>query len=626
MRLLNVTTFDTEEFFHNSIPKYTILSHTWGDDKDEIKYHDIKAGRIKDAASRPTKLARCCEQTRKDGYQYTWIDTCCIDQTNSVELGEAINSMFRWYANAAVCYAYLSDVPANVSARDTNSAMESSRWFTRGWTLQELLAPREIHFYNSAWSYMGMRSDLSTTIQQITRISRPFLIGMAHIHEASVAQRMSWASNIITKREEDMAYCLLGLFELTMPMIYGEGGEQAFARLQEMIIKHINDDSILVWGINPKTLMSATGKHDQTLRILASRPADFAKCHHVVSRSHHQSPLDISGGRLRARLALHKTSSGNTYGLLNCGPDYDTNQILEVPLMLNSSSGLHKDYVRTPKQFLISSPTTSESSIEQIQILIENRRTRQVRSNRQNGFYIEDTSQIGLDLIDVDPSNRWQKCQSIISNDGAVSARAPIYQQTLARLRSKDDDSSDFIILLEFGAHKPNVTEARCHIMICSRETTLESLSQALGYLAPKVIGKRDASNGALTLRVRVTETLVVGQSMFIVKLETLSHPAKVTVNGTEEIMLLQSDKDRTRLMFSDKLSQYHQYMTKPERLYMPRTEKYTKLLTRSANSMHDAKDESTTAAMRKPLGKANSNSTGNASKAFIKGQTTPPD
>lgn len=161
-----------------------------------------------------------------------WIDTYCIDKTNAVELSEAINSMFQWYQKAVICYAYLSDVPSS----DTGSKFSSSRWFTRGWTLQELVAPKELNFYDMAWSFLGTKIEKATVVQQITGIPRPFLVGWAGLHEASVAQRMSWAANRVTKRKEDIAYSLLGIFGITMPMIYGED-DRAFRRLQLEIIK-----------------------------------------------------------------------------------------------------------------------------------------------------------------------------------------------------------------------------------------------------------------------------------------------------------------------------------------------------------------------------------------------------
>ncbi|KAE8153243.1 WD40-repeat-containing domain protein [Aspergillus avenaceus] len=163
MRLINVKTYRLEEFFNEQIPPYAILSHTWGSDRDEVSFRDITEGNAKGASRWPIKLDGCCKQAEEDGLHYVWIDTCCIDKTNSVELGEAINSMFRWYKEATICYAYLSDVTVG-SVEANNPHMDSefsaSHWFQRGWTLQELLAPRKLHFYNSTWKFIGSKTHI----------------------------------------------------------------------------------------------------------------------------------------------------------------------------------------------------------------------------------------------------------------------------------------------------------------------------------------------------------------------------------------------------------------------------------------------------------------------------------
>jgi hypothetical protein len=195
MRLINVETFKLKEFFGEVVPSYAILSYTWGDDEEEVTFHDIERGSIEKAKNRPIKFEGCCKQAKKDGLKYVWIDTCCIDKTNSVELGEAINSMFQWYKKAFICYNYLSDVPTVDNPRDPGSKFFSSRWFQRGWTLQELLAPKQLRFYNLVWTlqellapkqlrfynlvwtFLGTKSEMSVMIQKITGIPRSFLLG-----------------------------------------------------------------------------------------------------------------------------------------------------------------------------------------------------------------------------------------------------------------------------------------------------------------------------------------------------------------------------------------------------------------------------------------------------------------
>lgn len=145
-------------------------------------------GKLDSAKTRPLKLTGCCNQAKKDGYQYVWIDTCCIDKSNSVELQEAINSMFRWYQNADICYAFLADVPAGDDPHKDGSAFSSSRWFSRGWTLQELLAPLNFRFYDAEWQCMGTKGDLCDVVEQITGIPASILLGIADLHHASVAR------------------------------------------------------------------------------------------------------------------------------------------------------------------------------------------------------------------------------------------------------------------------------------------------------------------------------------------------------------------------------------------------------------------------------------------------------
>ncbi|PSN73856.1 HET-domain-containing protein [Corynespora cassiicola Philippines] len=252
MRLLNTYTLELEERFDN-IPPYAILSHTWGE--EEVTFQDINdgSGRQKRGWS---KIQNCCKIAKRYGYEYAWVDTCCIDKSSSSELTEAINSMFNWYLNSSVCYVFLEDLHDKVI-----SEKDKLRWFSRGWTLQELIAPGKLRFRNSQWEYVGTRRELSPVINHITGIPTNILEHKGDIIDRlsrkSIAERMSWAAGRITKRSEDRAYSLMGLFSINMPLLYGEGGANAFFRLQEAIMKKSMDRSILcclppaslVWAI-----------------------------------------------------------------------------------------------------------------------------------------------------------------------------------------------------------------------------------------------------------------------------------------------------------------------------------------------------------------------------------------
>ncbi|KAH9909538.1 HET-domain-containing protein, partial [Xylariomycetidae sp. FL2044] len=215
------------------------------------------------------KILGACRRARADGLTYVWCDTNCIDKRSSAELSEAINSMFAWYRDSAVCYAYLADVEAKRAG-----SLERSRWFTRGWTLQELLAPKQVVFFDLAWRYMGDRKELAGKISAITRIHIGALHDRSTIHDFSIAQRMSWAADRHTTREEDIAYCLLGIFDINMPLLYGEG-LKAFRRLQEEIIKVSDDQSILAWELVDSSSSLQTG-------ALAPSPNNFSSSGSIV--------------------------------------------------------------------------------------------------------------------------------------------------------------------------------------------------------------------------------------------------------------------------------------------------------------------------------------------------------
>lgn len=247
MRLVNTRSLQLEEFFFDSgRPAYAILSHTW--EKEEVIFSDMADLDKARAKAGFAKLEGACSLAASQGYDYIWVDTCCIDKSSSAELSEAINSMYRWYQRSDVCYAYLCDV-------QTPERLGESRWFTRGWTLQELIAPHRVMFYAADWTYIGEKRDpgLLASISEASLVDQVVLSGvLSPQHDVSVAKRMYWASKRRTTREEDEAYCLMGLFGVNMPLLYGEGAN-AFIRLQQEIAKITDDQSILAWYCAGKT-------------------------------------------------------------------------------------------------------------------------------------------------------------------------------------------------------------------------------------------------------------------------------------------------------------------------------------------------------------------------------------
>ncbi|OCK73935.1 HET-domain-containing protein, partial [Lepidopterella palustris CBS 459.81] len=282
MRLINAMTLEIKEFV-SEIPPYAILSHRWGE--EEVSYQDFNNASLRSQRAGFEKIRLTCTQALQDGIEYAWVDTCCIDKTSSAELGEAINSMFKWYQWSKMCYAYLDDVDGDtiLAARTGvapgtsvwHASIAGSRWFTRGWTLQELIAPKDVQFYSRSWVWIGSKLSLITELHEVTGVGEDILCG-APLNTVSVAERMRWAADRVTTREEDTAYSLMGIFEVNMPMLYGEGSK-AFLRLQEEIIKEWDDHSLFAWTA------STESERQAPLRgILAQTPREFAHSHNIV--------------------------------------------------------------------------------------------------------------------------------------------------------------------------------------------------------------------------------------------------------------------------------------------------------------------------------------------------------
>ncbi|KAF5670903.1 het domain-containing protein [Fusarium heterosporum] len=299
MRLLNTKKVFIIETHGIETPPYAILSHTWSTeeivlkdvqnssayggpwpDADEESFYSLGVSKNKGF----TKILQSVTLAANEGHRHIWIDTCCIDKTSSAELSEAINSMYQWYAKAEICYAYLADVTSagteELSA--PNSSFRQSRWFTRGWTLQELIASREVLFYASDWSYLGSKNgdiEFTQLLSEITGIQLDVLTGELSPQEVSLASRMHWAAHRQTTRLEDIAYCLLGIFDVNIPLLYGEG-KRSFIRLQEAILNKDDDQSLFAWHLEsvvekPKDQPLHTDNAGGFSGLLADSPARF---------------------------------------------------------------------------------------------------------------------------------------------------------------------------------------------------------------------------------------------------------------------------------------------------------------------------------------------------------------
>jgi len=248
LQLHGADSFSLVEYFGDSLPEYAILLHTWGQNGDEVTYQDLLNNTAREKKGYD-KLVFCGKQASLDNLQHFWIDTCCINKQSSAELSEAINSMFRWYQKASRCYVYLSDVLLQCQDSVENGqgywkqAFRNSRWFTRMWTLQELLAPRAVEFFSANHKWLGNRERLLEEIVGITGIPAGVLREQHTIFDFDINERMAWASNREAKREEDYAYSLLGICDVSMPLVYGEGRQKAFKRLRRAIRESGEDES-----------------------------------------------------------------------------------------------------------------------------------------------------------------------------------------------------------------------------------------------------------------------------------------------------------------------------------------------------------------------------------------------
>ncbi|KAF2786559.1 HET-domain-containing protein [Melanomma pulvis-pyrius CBS 109.77] len=270
MRLINCSTLELEEFFGSQIPPYSILSHTW--ETHEISHQDYYPLEELQQKKGSEKILKTCEVVLRHGHRYVWIDTCCIDKRSSAELTEAINSMYKWYSMAQRCYIYLSDH----DSEDEISEFGRSRWFTRCWTLQEMIAPTYAYFFDKNWKYIGTKCQLSKAIMAVTGIDEATLTNFDDGVKISVARKMSWAAGRESTREEDQAYSLFGIFNVNLPLLYGEG-PRAFTRLQEAIIKETNDLSLFAWQSDPRQ------ETENQRGILARSPNEFARAGNIIS-------------------------------------------------------------------------------------------------------------------------------------------------------------------------------------------------------------------------------------------------------------------------------------------------------------------------------------------------------
>lgn len=327
MWLLDTSTLKLHFFQDTDVPKYAILSHTWGD--HEVSFQDMQGVTDQIIQKRGFEKVRAfCAQVKELGYLYAWADTACIDKRSSAELSEAINSMYRWYSQASLCVIYLDDVRIHCDVTDWQKTLKSnlrrSRWFTRGWTLQELLACQRRKFCDATWQELTEETLGEPVLDLCSSITNIGIVFLTHWHADNqrtptprgyvrpcIAEKMSWAARRRTSRAEDAAYCLMGIFGVSMPILYGEGLEAAFRRLQIEIMQRSTDQTLFLWTASKGTRSG----------LLARSPGDFKNMSGMVHQSNNKSlfPYSLSnvGIPISMRFATPKMASP-AFAILDC--------------------------------------------------------------------------------------------------------------------------------------------------------------------------------------------------------------------------------------------------------------------------------------------------------------------
>ncbi|KAK1755848.1 heterokaryon incompatibility protein-domain-containing protein [Echria macrotheca] len=533
MRLLNIKTRELEPFFGKPAPPYAVLSHTWGRDEDELSFDDARDGRWDKAGSK-AKFDGCAAQALKDGLVYIWIDTCCIDKTNSVELNEAINSMFRWYEEARVCYVYLAEFSTGDGFRNTSSVnLPPTSWFRRGWTLQELLAPRELRFYDQSWNLLGDRRTVAKPVSTLTGIPLPFLAKYKQLKDASVAQRMSWASTRVTKREEDLAYCLIGIFGISMAMNYGERLTKAFDRLQRKIMEEIEDDSILAWGFGSNGISRASAETATGLSAgaLAQSPSDFAGCGGIVAfpRANFSERLLFSPGFIQATVPLTELD-GATFGMLRCGLGRDKQKPIGIPLRHEQQNWYIRPHGEHPREIPAHDGLPDCSTVRISTACIQ---SASPETDSVHQFYINSFA-AGLELIEVHPRVCWDgKSPTIQVPSPGTSADSMILLRFAA-----NGVLGDVVVVLEWK-DEDGKTHTQSHVMVADRLTGLTDLSRNFSYLRKEALGWQTVNSiqGHIRLTVELEDETA---RLFLVDFAVHEGPAEMEVNVAMELSLMQ--------------------------------------------------------------------------------------
>ncbi|KAF3013239.1 hypothetical protein E8E14_007455 [Neopestalotiopsis sp. 37M] len=499
MRLLNASTLRLEEF-PSQTPPYAILSHTWGD--EEISFQDIQTASSNGSNVKVglDKIKKACIEALTRSLQYVWVDTCCIDKSSSAELSEAINSMFRWYKEANCCFAYLADVNG---LRD----FSRSRWFERGWTLQELLAPAQVIFFNRDWVILGTKYELAKVVSDVAGIRSRYLVEpSSDVRHASIAERMYWASRRMTTRVEDIAYCLMGIFDVNMPLLYGEG-ERAFTRLQIAIMANSEDQSIFAWDDNQRHAMV---RIDNGARLLACSPAEFLWCGGKIEPFDGRLsslPYTLTNTGLHIQLPLY--NRGDTaWAVLRCRPLNDFSHAYAIGLRRLPDGSYERALYNTE---LVDYRLWRRYSVKSIHVRLGSLSSRFL--TKPHWSFVFRHLPRGFEISDVYPELLQLNEREILGASLIGKKIHWIEKALLVRLKSKEQGS--FLVVLpsirsRIGDRIPNVL-----ITTMPKGKKLAKLADKWGEYHP---GKTVAtSSGEFRLTVEDYPEMVLWRNVFVI-------------------------------------------------------------------------------------------------------------
>ncbi|KXJ96368.1 heterokaryon incompatibility protein-domain-containing protein [Microdochium bolleyi] len=438
--------------------KYAILSHTWGD--DEVTCKDWQ---VSDCTGRKgfQKISRFCALAARDGFAHGWVDTCCIDKESSAELSEAINSMYKWYEKSSLCYVYLSDVMMPTQSASVNDPgyIFASRWWTRGWTLQELVAPSIVGFFDKDWTFIGTKVQFALEIASREHIDKDVLTKKRSLDSVMTAQKMIWAATRKTTREEDIAYCLLGIFGVSMPLLYGEGAN-AFQRLQEAILAVTDDESILAWTDSSVAFPGP----------LAPHPGQFWASQGLV-RYFEDPDRDVSDWKMTSRglhlkLPILNPPKGHplyrtnvVLGILNCSQSGD----FSGPAAIRLRQVGQATYTRVADQGKVNQ-LESDNAYEVVPYLIAKDAVSKLifirkpdnsqfhLSDRQNAYHLRGNwRQHGFRLDHVWPPQHWDQARMTINKPCAIAVLSFVVHRSATGLGPREDQHNHVVTDTRFA-------------------------------------------------------------------------------------------------------------------------------------------------------------------------------